>query len=101
MANGVPVRDGIAERHLLAAVLLRAVRDYCYSGSKDPEEARVAEAAREWIFDGSEDEDHIGAFCTICQLMDLDFQRVRAQILSMSLVRERQASPGLLEASQG
>ncbi|MDY0003536.1 MAG: hypothetical protein RBU30_19715 [Polyangia bacterium] len=81
--------DAIAERHLLAAVLLRAVRDFGYRGSKDPEEARVAEAAREWIFEGEEDVDHIGAFSTICQLMDLDANRVRAQILSMSPSRVR------------
>lgn len=95
--------DGIAERHLLAAVLLRAVRDYCYSGSQDPEEARVAEAAREWIFEGTEEEDHIGTFCTICHLMDLDFERVRTQIRTMSMVRDRraEATARLLEASQG
>lgn len=76
--------DGIAERHLLAAVLLRAVRDYGYTGSANPEEARVAESAREWIFDDADDLDHIGTFCTICRLMDLDVERVRARIRIMS-----------------
>lgn len=92
------MRDALAEKHLLAAVLLRAVRDYGYAGSTDPEEARVAEAAREWIFDGSDEEDHIGAFCTICHLMDLDADRVRARIRTMSPTRARriEASPALL-----
>lgn len=90
--------DAIAERHLLAAVLLRAVRDLGYAGSTDPEEARVAEAAREWIFEGAEDEDHIGAFCTICHLMDLDANRVRARIRTMgpSRVRRIEMAPALL-----
>ena len=95
--------DGIAERHLLVAVLLRAVRDYCYSGPQGPEKAREAEAARVWIFEGKEEEDHIGTFCTICHLMDLDFVRVRAQIRTRFMVRDRrtEASARLLDASRG
>lgn len=84
--------DGVAERHLLAAVLLRAVRDYGLTGSADPAEAAVAEAAREWIFDGSEDVDHIGTFCTICRLMDLDVQRVRDRIRCSAGLRAPEAT---------
>ena len=76
--------SGRAEKLLLAAVLTRAVRDYViYSRGRSPEEDRIAEAARMWIFDDLEEEEHITSFSSICLVMDLDCERVRAQVLKL------------------
>ncbi len=74
--------SGRPEKLLLAAVLTRAVRDFIiYSRGNTPEEDAIAEAARKWIFDGTEEEDaHITSFHNICEAMDLDCERVRAQV---------------------
>ena len=75
---------GRAEKHLLAAVLARAVRDFVvYSRGRSPEENAIAESARVWIFEGTEEEEHITSFHNICLAMDLDCERVRAQVKKM------------------
>lgn len=77
------------EKTLLAAVLLRAVRDVVvYSRARTPEEERVAEAARQWIFEEADDDDsHFASFVSICQVMDLDHQRVRDRVRDMCPVK--------------
>jgi len=76
--------NGRAEKLLLAAILTRAVRDFViYSRGRSPEEDTIAEAAREWIFDGTEEDGHITSFHNICLAMDLDCDRVRTQINKM------------------
>lgn len=78
------VADGSAEKLLLAAVLLQAVRDLVvYSRAFTDREQRFADDARRWIFDGQEDAGHVASFENICLAMDLDRQVVRRQILGM------------------
>lgn len=36
-----------------------------------------------WIFDDLEEEEHITSFSSICLVMDLDCERVRAQVLKL------------------
>lgn len=68
----------------MAAILTRAVRDFIiYSRGRSAEEDHIAEAAREWLFEGSEEDGHITSFHNICLAMDLDCDRVRAQIHKM------------------
>lgn len=76
------------EKTLLAAVLLRAVRDVIvYSRGRTPEEERVAEAARQWIFEDTDDDDsHFASFVNICQVMDLDHERVRDRVRALCTV---------------
>ena len=77
----VALSNATAEKHLLAAVLLRAVRDLVShapgNGSADP---RVAEAARRWIFDSGEDDHYLTSFGGICQALSLDCGKVRERI---------------------
>lgn len=79
------LHKGRAEKLLLAAVLTRAVRDFVvYSRGRSPEEDAIAESARVWIFEESEGEwGHITSFHNICLAMDLDCERVRAQVKKM------------------
>ncbi len=75
---------GTAEKLLLAAVLTRAVRDFViYSRGNSDQEVAIAESARVWLFEGSENEAHIIFFYNICMAMDLDCDRVRNQVKKM------------------
>lgn len=76
--------DGEAEKRLLAAVFARAVRDLLvYRRGRTDEERQLAEAARAWLFESSEDETGITSFPGICQVMNLDRARVRSQLQHM------------------
>lgn len=76
--------DGEAEKRLLAAVFARAVRDLLvYRRGRTDEERQLAEAARAWLFEGSDDASYITSFPGICQVMNLDGARVRSQLRHM------------------
>ena len=95
MGNGNP------EKSLLAAVLLRAVRDLIiYSRAFTPEEKRVAKAAHDWIFDCPEDEGHVTSFSNICLVMDLDPILVRRRINTMRRAEINKASRELRSQSR-
>lgn len=90
-----------AELFLLAAVLMRAARDYV-AGSLRPgaAEQQLAEEARQWIFDEVDDDpDHIMSFRSICLAMNLDCERVRQRILRMLTDQTGFPLPGALTAN--
>lgn len=73
--------DGDSEKLLLAAVFARAVRDLVvYSRGRSAEERLLAEGARQWLFESTEDQDSITSFSSICLVMNLDEARVRRQL---------------------
>lgn len=76
--------NGNGEKLLLAAILLRAVRDlFVDPTTSNKGESLIAETARQWIFEEQEDEDHITSFRNICMVLDLDYLLVRRQIQKM------------------
>ena len=71
-----------AERNLLAAVLKDAVLNY--KKNLIPGGARLKEAER-WIF--GKDTDRLFAFETVCAMLGLSAQRIRADLVSIAAVR--------------
>lgn len=79
-----------AELSLLAAVLMRATRDFVVGSTRgSPGDLELAEEARRWLFDEDENdnnnnnEHHITSFRNICLAMNLDCRQVRQRILCM------------------
>jgi hypothetical protein len=73
-----------AELSLLAAVLMRATRDFVVGSTRcGPGDRELAEEARRWLFDDTNDEEHITSFRNICLAMNLDRRQVRQRILCM------------------
>lgn len=100
--------SGSSEKLLLAAVLVRAVRDFViHSRGSSIRDKRIAAAAREWIFDDpvpdAEDgeDDHLSnfmSFTNICLVMNLDREQVRRRILVMQPEETRGLRCGMLPA---
>ncbi len=73
-----------AERQLLGAILLRAVRDFTtYHRARNPEEQLLLDEARAWLFAPSEQAGDFTSFHSICWLLGLDTSRVRQRILGL------------------
>ena len=73
-----------SELLLLAAVLVRAVRDLVfYSSGRTLQERRIAAEALEWIFEPSTDDRCITSFHGICQALNLDSASARDRILDV------------------
>jgi hypothetical protein len=102
------LNGGSSEKLLLAAVLVRAVRDFViHSRGNSIRDRRIAAAAREWIFDDPEPDaenrghdplGHFMSFTNICLVMNLDREQVRRRILVMQPEETRGLRCGMLPA---
>lgn len=70
-----------AYRSLWAAVLMQAVTDHVYPSSSTKNHERIS--ARLWLFD-THHADANNSFESVCGYLDLDPERIRAQIVRMS-----------------
>lgn len=73
--------SGNGFRSLWAAVLMQAVTDHVYPSSSTKNHERVS--ARLWLFDDHH-ADALNSFENVCGYLDLDPERIRAQIVRMS-----------------
>jgi len=79
------MEEARGERLLLAAILLRAVRDVvAFSCSQDRVQRALAQEASEWLFEEVDGSDRdLTSFASICVLTDLDRERVRLRVRAL------------------
>jgi hypothetical protein len=79
------VSEAIPEKTLLAAILLRAIRDFvCYADPRNAEEEQMSQTARQWLFEDTDESEYLVSFSKICLVMELDQVQVRRRIRQMT-----------------
>ena len=81
--------DGIQgpHRNLMAAIVIRAIKDAIGKNKLNKD------SAREWL---SSDNNHISSFKHVCDVLDLDAQKVRGKI-KIHMERKDAGLPGTLK----
>jgi len=67
------------ERNLWAGVLIQAIEDLLHAPDQYHPQYWVAQAYR-WII--SDDDSHMGTFCSVCKILGLDPDVVRTLVLA-------------------